>query len=362
MAQKLAIGATLLRLIVFAFILPPLVLSAEEKQGAAAFDPDHPPTVPSRKIWGGEQHCAFTDLIRFRGRFYCSFREGDGHVGGRDGVARIIVSVDGESWNSAAVLKAKGFDLRDPKLSVTPDGRLMVVLGGSDYQGEKCVRLVPHVAFSDEAGEKFSAPKPLSLDESIRSNWDWLWRVTWEKGTGYGVVYQSDPALKDNAVHLVRTTDGVSYQAVTKFAVTGKPNEATLRVMSDGELLCLLRRGGGDKHGHLGRAKPPYADWTWNDTGYYLGGPNFVALPDGQLLVGARRMLNGKPFTWLFVSNRAGRLRELLQLPSGGDTSYPGMLLHAGSVWISYYSSHEGKASIYLAKIPLERIKADSEK
>jgi hypothetical protein len=29
--------------------------------------------------------------------------------------------------------------LRDPKLSVTPDGRLMVVLGGSLYEGEKLV-------------------------------------------------------------------------------------------------------------------------------------------------------------------------------------------------------------------------------
>ena len=138
--------------------------------------------------------------------------------------------------------------------------------------------------------------------------------------------------------------------------MAGKPNEATLRVMPDGEMLCLLRREGENKHGYLGRAKPPYTDWTWNDTGYRLGGPNFVALPGGQLLVGARRIRNGKPFTRLFLANREGRLIERLQLPSGGDTSYPGMLLHAGQVWVSYYSSHEGKTSIYLATIPLEKL------
>jgi len=41
---------------------------------------------------------------------------------------------------------------------------------------------------------------------------------------------------------------------------------------------------------------------------------------------------------------------ELLRLPSGGDTSYPGLVWHGGLLWVSYYSSHEGRASIYLAR------------
>ncbi len=45
----------------------------------------------------------------------------------------------------------------------------------------------------------------------------------------------------------------------------------------------------------------------------------------------------------------------LLALPSSGDNSYPGMVYNKadGLLWMSYYSSHEGKASIYLAKIAL---------
>jgi hypothetical protein len=43
----------------------------------------------------------------------------------------------------------------------------------------------------------------------------------------------------------------------------------------------------------------------------------------------------------------------VLVLPSGGDNSYPGMAWHDGTLWLSYYSSHEGKASIYLAEIAL---------
>jgi len=40
-------------------------------------------------------------------------------------------------------------------------------------------------------------------------------------------------------------------------------------------------------------------------------------------------------------------------LAFGGDTSYAGLVLHDGLLWVSYYSLHEGKTSIYLAKVQL---------
>ena len=45
----------------------------------------------------------------------------------------------------------------------------------------------------------------------------------------------------------------------------------------------------------------------------------------------------------------------VLRLPSGGDCSYPGMVVYDGLLWMSYYSSHEGKTSIYLARIRCNR-------
>ena len=88
-----------------------------------------------RKIWEQGKHNAFTDLIRWRGKWYCTFREADAHVGG-DGKLRVLESADGEKWESAALIAEKGIDLRDPKLSITPDDRLMIVAGGSVYEGE----------------------------------------------------------------------------------------------------------------------------------------------------------------------------------------------------------------------------------
>ena len=46
-------------------------------------------------------------------------------------------------------------------------------------------------------------------------------------------------------------------------------------------------------------------------------------------------------------------MKKFLDLPSGGDTSYAGLVMHQGLLWVSYYSSHEGKSSIYLARVKL---------
>jgi hypothetical protein len=53
------------------------------------------------------------------------------------------------------------------------------------------------------------------------------------------------------------------------------------------------------------------------------------------------------------IDPESAKLTELLKLPSGGDTSYAGLVMHDGSLWVSYYSSHEGKTNIYLAKVEL---------
>src|SRR3954468_11809710 len=47
--------------------------------------------IENRKIWDQGGHNAFTDLVRFKERWWCTFRESDGHVG-VDGAIRIITS------------------------------------------------------------------------------------------------------------------------------------------------------------------------------------------------------------------------------------------------------------------------------
>ena len=78
-----------------------------------------------------------------------------------------------------------------------------------------------------------------------------------------------------------------------------------------------------------------------------------IRLADGRFVAAVRMHDNGARTSLAWVEPATGKLTEFLKLPSGGDTSYAGLVFHDGLLWVSYYSSHEGKTSIYLAKVQL---------
>lgn len=317
------------------------------------------------RIWNSEKHCAFTSLTEFDGRYYVAFREAGSHIFEPDGTARgqirILQSRNGRKWKSVACLSKEGYDLRDPSLSVTPDGRLLVSMGGSVYVDKKLVRRDPMYSESLD-GHGFSTPEPIEIKSPNATGEDWLWKIDWYGGTGYGVVYSSleDTPGSENktVVFLVRTTDGVHYEDVTKIDVPGFPNEASVHFLSDGRMLMLLRQEQLDRQGIWGVSEAPYTDWTLTKTGFQVGGPNFIALNDSTIVAGSRSYLIPRSYkTMLLKGGLDGRFEQIAVLPSGGDTSYPGFLVVGDELWVSYYSSHATpKAAVYLARIPLKQI------
>ncbi len=321
-------------------------------------------TVEIKKIWDKAGHNAFTDITFFRGKFYVVFREGEGHIPNEDntgnGKIRILSSSDAEFWESAGLIELEGIDLRDPKISVTPKKRLMILYGGSEYDHRNLKGYTPYVSFSDASGKKFSDPEPVELDERIKTGNDWLWRVTWYDKVGYGVVYQSgieNGRKKDFKAFLVKTTKGGEYELVTELEVDGDPTEATIGFLSGAEMLIVIRRDSGDQLGMIGTSKAPYTDWSWEKMEYKLGGPNFQVIPINKVLIGTRAFDDDGPYTALLLGKKGEKFKEVMRFPSGGDTSYPGMYSISGYVWFTYYSSHEGKAAIYYTRIPLSKLK-----
>jgi hypothetical protein len=72
---------------------------------------------------------------------------------------------------------------------------------------------------------------------------------------------------------------------------------------------------------------------------------NFIRLPDGELWASGRSYPGG-PKTVVGRLTLHGSHEPALTLPSGGDTSYDGMVWHEGLLWVNYYESHEGKTVI----------------
>lgn len=219
---------------------------------------------------GGKWRLELTDLIRFEGRWYCSFREGFVHGNHPSGRSRIIRSEDGRTWESAFVAEWQGADVRDMQLSVTAEGFLMA---------NACLYFVSEEAvFAGKGGiSRFDRPTPdgrsygrfhqlrspgtpagdderLVARQSVTwfsrngTHWssaccdasgvnNWLWRVKWFRGMGYSVAY----AGKDQKGTLYRTRDGKSWRMMQGDIFPQSGNEAALEFSDDGTLYCLLR-------------------------------------------------------------------------------------------------------------------------
>ncbi len=305
------------------------------------------------RIWDAAPHNAFTDLVRYGDKYYCAFREATGHIPEKDntgnGCIRLLVSENGEKWTSYHLFSKTGYDLRDPKLTVTPDNRLMILTGGSVY--DKCVlqNRQPFVIFMDKKGN-FTDITPIEIDPQIATSNDWLWRVTWHKKTGYGTVYQMKEK-EDWKLFLVKTTDGIRYELITQLNVAGKPNEASI-VIQKNKMHLIVRREGADLHGYIGESTYPFTQWEWHDLGIRFGGPELTRMPNGKLLLSTRSYY-GKIYRMsLYEINKNNKPELLLDLPSEKDTGYPGILIRGKELWVSYNSGHEDKTAIYLAKFP----------
>jgi hypothetical protein len=298
--------------------------------------------VTAQRIWDRAPHNAFTDLVRFHDEWFCVFREGQSHVS-PDGALRVIVSKDGKQWESAALISSDDSDLRDAKINVMPDGRLMLS-GAEAMNAPKDYKHQSLVWFSEDGRHWSDAHEVADRDV-------WLWRTTWHKQRAYGFGYgcRSD----NRSLRLYTSAAGWPFdQTLTGNAFDeGYPNETSLLFMEDDSCYCLLRRDGPSASAQLGLAAFPYTDWKWRDLGVKIGGPHMIRLPDGNVVAAVRLYDQAVRTALCWLDLDRATLTEFLTLPSGGDTSYAGLVWHDDLLWISYYSSHEGKTSIYLAKV-----------
>lgn len=326
----------------------PAEKASPDRSSAEKASPLHPPRlVECRVIWDDSPHSAFTDLVRYNDEFYCCFRTGGGHIS-PEGKLRVLKSESGLKWESVGLIGIPETDLRDPKLVVTPRGRLMLYAAAVTTKpgGAKTHQTM---VWQSKDGWQWGEGRPVGESDF------WIWRVTWHGDAAYGIGYGT---RDDNKfVRLYSSADGVGFEPlVPKLAADGYPNEAAMVFLDDQEqtALCLLRRDEGSKTGLLGTSRPPYKQWTWKDTGTPVGGPAMIRLPDGRLVAAVRLYDKATRTSLCWVDPKTAKLTECLELPSGGDTSYAGLVWHDNLLWVSYYASHEGKTSIYLAKVTFE--------
>lgn len=294
---------------------------------------------------------AFTDLVFFDNQFFLVYRESDKHAYGRNGIIRMYNSLDGERWSFLKEFSVEGIDLRDPKFSVN-GSELKLYIHGSKFQEKELL------AFNDYClsySNGWQNMVNVTLDNKqlntlkIEGNEAWPWRVTWYENTAYSAGYNGAGIFD-----LYQSDDGLFFRNIKSFGdITSLPTEATIRVSDEGVFYILARRNYGNAI--IGKSSKPEGSWDWfgEIPIYNFGGPNFLLLDQKYLLIAGREL--DKQIVGLYdLENK--KYKKLLTLKSGGDCSYPGMVIKEGFLWLSYYSSHENvkESSIYVAKIKLK--------
>jgi hypothetical protein len=313
-----------------------------------AEDPGQAEVISVRRIWDAAPHNAFTDLLWRDGRWFCVFREGERHVS-PDGALRVLASPDGETWTSSALIRSEHSDLRDAKITLAPDNRLMLCGAGALHEPVNGLRHQSYIWYSND-GEDWGDAIPIG-DPGF-----WLWRVVWHDGAAYAVGYSTALDRSTRTTRLYRSTDGRKFEAIVpELNRAGRsPGESSLLFDKDGSALCIVRHDDAKSSAALlGTSSAPYTEWTWTSLETRLGGPQLIRLPDGRIMVGGRHYVGQAKTNLWWLDPKSATLTPLATLPSGGDTSYPGLVFRDGLLWVSYYSSHDAKTSIYLAKLKL---------
>ncbi|WP_340680531.1 hypothetical protein [Paraglaciecola sp.] len=306
-----------------------------------------------KKLSTNAKHNAFTDLCVFKTSLYCCFRQASNHVSS-DGLIRInILNVAGEN-SSNSFIKMANTDLRDPKLTVSPDGKL-ILLAYARYFADNGQRLITqNLCWVSQDGLSWSAPRV------VGPNYWWLWRIRWRAYTAYGFAYNRQA----NAIDFYQGDPRRTFNKIVTGALSlqkhqlGYPNESDL-VFIDKHCYALVRRDADTYTAQLGRSCYPFKRWVWQDLDFYLGGPVMQLLDKQSALVAGRIIHQQQLKTAIFKLNLVtGVASEKLLLPSGGDNSYPGMIIIGRQVYLSYYSSHQApqqdcKSAVYLAQISL---------
>ncbi len=310
---------------------------------------ERPPDVKVaniRRVFHNGQHNAFTDLARFRGKFYLTFRScPDGHMVHPSARVIVLASDDAEKWEQVHQFRVEKRDTRDPHFLVFQDK--LFVYTGTWYSGETTIPIKDydlnmHLGYAAWSDDGATWHGPVLLEGTFGH---YIWRANTFAGKAYlcgrrKSNFDASPRGEGDAVEslMLESDDGLIWRKKAVFQEE-RGDETAFQFESDGSVVAIGRRGRGTAQ--LLRSHPPYQQWDRQDLDRYIGGP-LITRWGARYVVGGRKSIGDSgPKTsmyWLVD----GALYEFAELPSGGDTSYPGFVeLSPTRAIMSWYASHE---------------------
>ncbi len=135
-----------------------------------------------RRVFHNGEHNAFTDLVRFRGKFYLTFRScPDGHMVHPTASVIIMASDDTRHWEQVHQFRVKHRDTRDPHFLVFQDK--LFVYTGTWYSGEMTIPVKDydlnlHLGYAAWSEDGVTWHSPVLLDGTFGHyiSHEYVWR------------------------------------------------------------------------------------------------------------------------------------------------------------------------------------------
>ena len=318
------------------------------------FRTNHSEVNPELKaeIWDAvtdEGHNFNTDLLIWNDYFYLIYQHSKTHFFDGDSKLVLLRSKECKEWEKISEIKYEGLEFRDPKLAVIKNTLFLYALKNSSYDPE------PLQTFYATSKDAYI----WSDFKEIEPNGFLFWKPkTIDNQTWYNTAYWHEHGKSI----LIKSNDGIKWEIVSTVYQGETNDETALEILSDGKIIITARleadpawhSGSKNASTLIAYSYPPYNEWT--KTKSYLtrlDGPTTVNINDTIIAVG-RFDPDGRE-NWFGMASVLGRKRTaiylvddnrltlLTELPSCGDTSYPGTVKKDGYIYISYYTNDESK-------------------
>lgn len=314
-----------------------------------------------RRAFHNGEHNAFTDMVRFQDRYYLTFRScPDGHMVHPTASVIVLASDDLQTWEQVHRFQVRHRDTRDPHFLIFQEK--LFVYTGTWYSGATTLPredydLNLHLGYAVWSADGSDWSDPIMLDGTFGH---YIWRAaTWNdkaylcgrRKIGFAVEDKGEGRRIESL--MLESDDGLVWKKCTTFRPI-EGDETAFLFGSDGRLTAIAR-GHRSSPALVMHATPPWTRWKRTPLDRYIGGP-LLARWGERWVVGGRKVIDGARTSMYWLQN--DQLSEFAELPSGGDTSYPGFIaLSDTHAVMSWYSSHEKDAdghtitAIYLADL-----------
>lgn len=294
-----------------------------------------------RKVYDDGRHNAFTALVRWKGAFWLSFRNAESHGYGEADLI-VLRSSDGVDWKEVHRLNALPDD-RDPQFLATEDRLFLydMALKGPD--------LTTFVAWTGD-GKTWSNPQPVYEPRFG------LWKPCVHDGRFLASAHrkaEGKDAARIRESHLITSTDGLKWEKISLVSGGNYESETTIFPGPDNKITAFLRIK-YSVPGFILEASPPYTEWTRRPAGIHLSGHSVHTFRGTTYLFSRTMNEKGGDTGTMIYTYAQGKPTPYCKLPSGGDCSYAEAVEVGDKMLVSYYSSHEGRANVYLADVPLK--------